>query len=249
MGSLLSKNESDMCGICRNTTIGSNRQRVSPGCCNIWYHHDCLTNIINSGGTLCPHCRTQLPPNLLNNPIILPPSPPPTTTIIQQRNAYNSFHTQNNLFSTSSRPEDPVLPWTPQSNESIQSSLQNSQIQVTCTPEINEISCEANSKFHVLVTVSCVESSPPLATIVEATAPSQQELLSKEPTPLVVPATAVIVATPTSNTPSTTISTTTPQTLLHTPSASRLTQQIVLPRGASNRRTIIRRHSSDDLLR
>lgn len=48
---------------------------------------------------------------------------------------------------------------------------------------------------------------------------------------------------------STTISTTTPQTLLHTPSASRLTQQIVLPRGASNRRTIIRRHSSDDLLR
>lgn len=80
--------------------------------------------------------RTQLPPNLLNNPIILPPSPPPTTTIIQQRNAYNSFHTQNNLFSTSSRPEDPVLPWTPQSNESIQSSLQNSQIQVTCTPEM-----------------------------------------------------------------------------------------------------------------
>lgn len=56
MGNFLSKG-GDECGICHNTTNNNNRQRVSPGCCNVWYHHDCLINIINSGGTLCPLCR------------------------------------------------------------------------------------------------------------------------------------------------------------------------------------------------
>jgi hypothetical protein len=27
------------------------------GCCGRWYHHDCLQNLVSSGGTLCPVCR------------------------------------------------------------------------------------------------------------------------------------------------------------------------------------------------
>lgn len=201
MGSLSSK-EVDQCGICRNTTRGTNRQRVSPGCCNIWYHHDCLNNIINSGGTLCPNCRTQLPPNLLtnnnNNNVILPPQPPSPGLFQSNYNSSRSF--QNNLFQSNARPEEPIIPWVPPSSESIQSSLLNSQIQVNCTPELNEISCEGYSKFHVLVTMSCVESTPPLATIVEASAPSQEELLTKDDINVAIPAAAVVIATPSPNT-------------------------------------------------
>jgi hypothetical protein len=68
------------------------------GCCGRWYHHDCLQNLVSSGGTLCPVCRYQkksrflqlllyirapLPSNLLS---LAPTQSPPTAANAYQNN-------------------------------------------------------------------------------------------------------------------------------------------------------------------
>jgi hypothetical protein len=140
MGSRLSRS-SDDCGLCRNVvTPNGDRQRYSPGaiflalfanflillfsrslgCCEKWYHQDCLSNLVNGGGTMCPHCRTPLPQNFLS-------TIPAANVVYAQPVSRNQTNTH--------RPEDPVLPWIPPTDSSIQSAMEHSNIKIECTPE------------------------------------------------------------------------------------------------------------------
>lgn len=111
---------------------------------------------------------------------------------LPSRSSYN-----NNIFPANARPEEEIVPWTPPTNESLQNTLQNSLMQITCSPELSEISCEGYSKFHVLVNMTCVESTPPEAMVVAPSAPIQQDdTLTKSDIPVVIPAAAVVVASP-----------------------------------------------------
>lgn len=97
MSTPASSQQQQECCICLQTAAARGGEFLSnPGCCGKWFHMSCLNHFIASGGSSCPHCRTNFPAAVMQQatpaPVLqqqLPPPPPlqqqaPPTTIFSR---------------------------------------------------------------------------------------------------------------------------------------------------------------------
>ena len=99
------------CLICLEELVlkGGQQLVTTPGCCGVFYHQDCLNNLISTGNNSCPNCRSLIPsvPLVNNNsqinlnPTVLSLPPAPVQTTFQKSifssnvfNAFRNFSTQ-----------------------------------------------------------------------------------------------------------------------------------------------------------
>ena len=133
----------DECAICLQPVAGRGGVPImSPGCCGKFFHQPCVDQMIASGNSSCPNCRTAfpvVPQQLPQQPVLpvqqqLPPMPPPR---LQSRRSVNQQVPNSNPPQLSPQ-EEPIDESDRQFEISSGSTtLASTQpvIVVSCTPE------------------------------------------------------------------------------------------------------------------